>query len=143
MYSGFMNHAVPLWVSYVNKRSTNVSHLVNTQNAIMTTSSATPPLSTTSVTTVNGCLCACPSELNQDDVAKLNSKLSLIKKRLYLETKYLSKIQQRLISASDNRISSRCIGAVGIATLVVTGMAIVVPDIVKLCAWFPHKIKNF
>ena len=36
MYSGFMNHAVPLWVSYVNKRSTNVSHLVNTQNAIPT-----------------------------------------------------------------------------------------------------------
>ena len=35
MYSGFMNHAVPLWVLYVNKRSTNVSHLVNTQNAIM------------------------------------------------------------------------------------------------------------
>ena len=37
MYSGFMNHAVPLWVSYVNKRSTNVSHLVNTQNAITCT----------------------------------------------------------------------------------------------------------
>ena len=38
MYSGFMNHAVPLWVLYVNKRSTNVSHLVNTQNAITGTS---------------------------------------------------------------------------------------------------------
>ena len=91
------------------------------------------------------CLCKCSSQLNLDDpdvLANLSSRLATIRKNLYVEKKSLSNTKRKLLSAPDDRPSSKYIGTVGITVLVVVGLALVSSDIVQLCRCFLHKFKN-
>ena len=109
-----------------------------------TTTGLTTPVNSENVTNSN-CSCQCTTYLNPDDpdyLEKLYTKLESIRKELYIEEKTLSRTTQRLISAPDERPSSKYIGAVGISVLVIVGLAIVLPDFVNVCSWLFENMKK-
>ena len=121
-----------------------------TTKALLSTERAATfhPYSTTQKydnTTDGHCQCTCSPQLNLDDpdeLEKLKPKLDAMKKELLVEKTSLSNTKRRFLSAPDDRPSSKYIGTIGIAVLVIVGLALVSPDLVQLCRWFLHKFKN-
>ena len=93
--------------------------------------------------TTSDCNCPCASYLNPDDpdyLEKLYAKLQSIRRELFIEQKSLSYNLRRLISAPDDRTSSKYIGVVGITVLAVVGLALIFPDIVNLYIWLRNDV---
>ena len=128
---------------------TTHSHLVttaSTERFPSTTRQAINALSSSLDNTTNvDCICTCSFQLNLDDpndLAKHVLKLESLRKELHVEKKSLSNAKRRLISAPDERPSSKYIGAFGIFVLLIIGMVIVLPDFIKLCTWLQDRVWN-
>ena len=126
---------------------TTHSHLLTTVSTERFPSTARQAINASSRsldnTTNVDCICTCSLQLNLDDpdiLAKHVVKLESLRKALQVEKKSLSNAKRRLVSAPDERPSSKYIGALGIFVLLIISMVIVLPDFIKLCTWLQDRV---
>ena len=137
----------PLVTTSTTTGETSHSHLVTTASAEHFPSTTRPPINASSRsldnTTNVDCVCTCSLQLNLDDpdsLAKHVVRLDSLRKALQVEKKSLSNAKRRLVSAPDERPSSKYIGALGIFVLLIISMVIVLPDVIKLCIWLQNRV---
>ncbi|CAG2186679.1 unnamed protein product [Mytilus edulis] len=110
-----------------------------TISTISSTATTASSRTTYRSSTKSPCTCSCNNFILTED--ELIRKIALLKSELSVDRKQTNKYKRSLISASDDRPSSKCIGTFGIVVLVVICTLIVLMDL-QHCSCFMFQKKK-